>query len=381
MPSDRYEIRVPLLKLLVGLLLTIVPICVAGLWSISHSERALVNTIGNYFRIMAGETAAEISSYIHERVMEAGMLANEPAVADAVATANRQTQGLSEAAITERIQRVEKEWNTPAAEPIVRAMLASNPSKALRRFREIDPRFLRITITDAHGSVIAATHKTLDYYQADEEFWQAIYAQGRGAVNLTDILYDEVTKSNYIGIGVPILEEGTQKFIGAVDALVDISSLFPFVNRAQLGRTGRIMLVKDDGTVIAAPGVAFSMNLKSEVYVAVKDELSTIQGRQTGYLVTGVSGGARKVIGFADTGLKTDYRNLGWIVLVSQDSQEAFAPARTVSRLLAFMAVLGLAIVVFTGVYFSLHRRREITDLQALRPAKAENPNNQSTVS
>jgi len=38
-------------------------------------------------------------------------------------------------------------------------------------------------------------------------------------VNLTDLLYDDLTKSHYIGVGVPILEEGTNRFLGAVDAL------------------------------------------------------------------------------------------------------------------------------------------------------------------
>jgi hypothetical protein len=40
-------------------------------------------------------------------------------------------------------------------------------------------------VTDARGGTVAATHKTLDYYQADEEFWQNIYASGRGAVSIT----------------------------------------------------------------------------------------------------------------------------------------------------------------------------------------------------
>ena len=43
--------------------------------------------------------------------------------------------------------------------------------------------------------------------QADEDFWQAIHGGGRGAVNITDVRYDEITKSYYIGIGVPVLEE------------------------------------------------------------------------------------------------------------------------------------------------------------------------------
>ena len=71
------------------------------------------------------------------------------------------------------------------------------------------------------------------------------------------------------------------------------------------------------------------------------------------------------MIGFADTGLKRDYRNLGWYVLVSQDAAEALAPMRAVDRMLAFMALLGLAAVTLLAVYFSIHRRSEITDIDS----------------
>jgi hypothetical protein len=350
------------------MLLTVVPISIAGLWSISQSERALQNTIGIHFRTIAESTAVEISQFIHDRVMDVGVMANDPIVIDAIAGVDRTYRTMSDATFAQRVERIEKIWNTPSANSIVQEMLSSRTSRRLRRHQEIDPRFLRITVTDERGVTVAATHKTLDYFQADEDFWQAIYAEGRGAVNLTDVLYDKATKSDYIGIGVPVLEEGSNRFIGTVDALVDVSTLFPFVNRVQLGPTGRASLVKEDGTIIGAPNITFSMNMKSDVFAAVQYAMETLQGRQTGYIVADVSGGARKLIGFADTGLRDDYRNLDWVVLMSQDAREAFAPIRAIGRLLAFMALIGLAMVIGLGVYFSLHRAVARTDIdQELR--------------
>ncbi len=51
-------------------------------------------------------------------------------------------------------------------------------------------------------------------------------------------------------------------------------------------------------------------------------------------------------------------------MLVSQDTQEAFRPIRAIGRLLAFMALVGLAMVMFLGVYFSLHRKVEMADIE-----------------
>jgi hypothetical protein len=368
MPSkEQFEFRVSAPKLLAGLLLSVIPISVAGLFSISQTHKSLEKTIGNHFKSMAESTAAATSQFIRDRVVDVGLIAVEPAIVDAVAASNRSFQGMPDAAITAKFQKLDNSWNTPAAETMVKEMLSTPASRLVRRQHERDPRILRVTVTDARGATVAASHKTLDYYQADEEYWQDIYAQGRGAISLTDILYDEATKTNYIGIGVPVTEESSTRFIGTLDALVDVSSVFPIINRMQIGQTGRMMLVKEDGTVISAPQGNLAMKLKSDEYFAVKDELSTLQGRQIGYTVADIRGSGQNLIGFADTELKRDFRRLGWTVLACQNTSEAFAPARIAERLIAFMSVIGLAAVTMIAVWFALHRRRPLTEIGELR--------------
>jgi hypothetical protein len=296
-------------------------------------------------------------------VLDVAAIALEPVVLSAVASSNRSYGGLSDASITAKIEKMDKEWTTPAAETFVKEMLSSPASRLLRRHRELDPRILRITITDTRGATVAATHKTLDYYQADEEYWQNIYAQGRGSVSLTDILYDEATKAHYIGIGVPLTEEGSNTVIGTMDALIDVSSLLPMTNRLQMGPTARALLVKEDGTVIAGPQATPAMKLKSEEWEAVRDELRTLQGRQNGYVTRILAGGRRHVIGFADTGLKEHYPKLGWAVLLAQEEREALAPVRIVSRLFAFVSLLGLVLVTLLAAYFALHRAEPMTEI------------------
>jgi hypothetical protein len=355
------------------MLVTILPISIAGLYSISQSEAAMKADTGNHFKTIAESTAAEISQFIHDRLGDVAVLAVEPTIVDTVLAANRSYGGMSEAAITGRMQQVEESWNRPASEPLVKGILSSRASAFLRRFRDLDRRFLRVTVTDEKGGTVAATHKTIDYYQADEEFWQDIYAGGRGGVSITDVLYDELTKSHYIGIGVPVLEEGSQRFLGAVDALVDISSLLALANRMQASAGGRILLVKDDGTVIVGPQLNLAMNVKSGEYAALADDPGTAN-RQSGYAVTDVSGGGRTLIGFADTGLKRDYGKLGWVVLVSQSTAEAFRPMRYVGRLLAFMSLLGLGAIALLGAYFGMHRDLHFADIEALHASKGATP-------
>lgn len=367
MPVERFQLNIPMQKLLIGLLLTVIPISVAGLLAIHSTERSLEANIGSHFKTISEGAATEVSNMVHGLVRSLGSIAIEPEIVNAAEASNRTYQGLTEAAIAARIQNTEKQWNAPAGEAAVKEVLASATSQLLRRHRDLDRRILRVTVTDEKGATVAATHKTEDYYQGDEEYWQNIYASGRGALSITDILYDPVTKSYYIGIGLPLMDPASNKFLGTVDVLVDLSSVNAIVNRVQLGRTARMLVVKDDGTVIASPTATLADRLKSEEYAAVTEMLASLQGRQTGYVVADVRGGKRTLIGFADTGLRADYGKLGWVVLLAQDAREAFAASRMVVRLMAFISAVGIIGVTLLAVYFSIHRRREVMDLHDLK--------------
>jgi len=362
MAAERFEIRIPAFRLLIAMMVIIIPICFVGLLAITRADTTLEQTAGTDFKTLAQIKAAQVANFIHERVAEVRNLSIGLAVANAVVAGNQKYQGRSDAEILAAAANTTKIWNTPAADPLVTEILSTPASRSLRKHQQYDPSFLRITVTDIRGAVVAATHKPVVYSQADDEHWRNIYADGRGTVNVTDVLYDDVTKSNYVGIGMPILEEGSSRLIGTIDVLMEVSAIFPLLQDVQLGRTGRLMLVQDDGTVVAAPGVSTAAKMKAEEYAAIRDALGTVSGRQTGYIVATFHD-SRQLIGFADTGLKDDYPKLGWVVLAAEDTREALASVRTVDRVLALMSVLGLLGVVLFCVYVFLHRQQSYEDL------------------
>ena len=177
----------------------------------------------------------------------------------------------------------------------------------------------------------------------------------------------------YLSIAYPILQEGTEKFIGAVTAMADVSPLFAQLNRRQMGRTGRLFLVRDDGTVIEAPGITPSMQIKSEEYAAIRDALGSLRGREAGYIFTTLANGESYLIGFADTGLKEAYPNLPWIVLASQEAREVTGPVRNMTVFALLVMILALLMLSLLGAYVFLHRKQELEDIETprdkLRPA------------
>lgn len=373
MPNPRSYLRIPSTKLFIGLLVALVPFCIIGLYTIQKAETAMEATIGTHFRTLAGMAASEVESFINDRVVSAGALAANAVIVEAVQAANREQEGVGEETLRSRILAREKDWNSPASDAFVRQMLGSPASRLLGRFREVDRRFLRITLTDSHGSVIAATHKTLDYFQGDEDFWISIFANGRGAVHITDVLYDDVTKSNYIGLGVPVMDPSTNAFIGALDALIEVSTIFPILRRLEQGPTMRALLVKSDGTIITGPGMDLSAKLTAEEFLAVNDFLATEAGRTKGYAVAPLRSGTVSLIAFAAPELRSSYPNLDWTVLLAQDARQAFAATRGVQRLILFSVGVGLLLITFFGLYLSLYRRSEYVDIvQPASPVRRE---------
>jgi hypothetical protein len=358
------DVQISLQKLLTGLIVVIVPLSVVGLYLTSDSDTNLQQTIGAHLKAITQADSALVSQFINDRVANVKAVAAETTIVDAITTADRSQERLGDEAIAARTQKLEHDWDTPSGDQLVEEMLATQASRWLQQQRALNPRLLKIIVADETGATVAATDKPLHYTQADMEYWRAVARDG--AVNVTDVRYDEPSRSNYIEIDVPVLKESSGRFVGAVSALVDMSSLFSVLNRQQVGRTGRILLVKDDGTVISASNVTPELKLKAEEFSAVHDALGTLEGRQTGYVTAATKNGGR-IVGFADTDLKHRYSKLGSMILASQDEREALASVRTLGHFALAMVVLAVLMLTLLLAYFSTHRQHELTTVEVLR--------------
>jgi hypothetical protein len=359
--STTYQFRVSYRKLVISLFLTVVPLSLFALITATRHSSAMEELIGSHSQAMAEGIVAEINQFVRGHVIEANLMASDSAVVAAVREANRSAAVAGDASLKAKIERIESIWNQPEGASLVNALLSSPASKALRHHLNVDQEFLRITVTDEKGTTVAATHKTLDYYQADEEYWQNIYAKGRGAISLTNVLYDEASKASYIGVGVPVVNEDYE-FIGTFDALVNVAALGPMLARPKRSASTRILLVKSDGTIISSTdGRSAADNVKSVEHLAVADARGPSPSEPAGFVNVTVPRTGELLIGYSEAGLKADYQSLGWMVLVAEPASDAYAPVATTSRMVIALGFLGLLSVTFVLVFLSLHRKVDTT--------------------
>ena len=376
MPLDPLELRTSLQRVLVGLILILVPLTVFGFYVALQGDSQIRQMAGENIRSVTRSAAELTSQFTAGCVRDVSVIANNPSVVQAVVSANHQYERLSDAAVMSKLVATEQKWNNAEGDALARNILSSDIAGQLRRMRELNPILLKVTVADASGTTVAATDKPLHYFQMDRRYWGLLYSQGQGAIQVADLRYDDENRLYYISIAYPILQEGTGRFIGAVTALVDVSPLFAQLNRQQTGRTGRLFLVRDDGTVIQAPGVTPSMKIHSEEYSAISDSLGTLRGRETGYLFTTFSKGEKYLVGFADVGLKEAFPNLPWIVVASQEEREITGPIRNVAAFALFVMILSLLMLSLLAAYVFLHRAQKLEDIgtppeEKPRPAAA----------
>jgi hypothetical protein len=358
MPSrNGLEIRVDLKALLI-LAAVAVPLLLADVFFVLDRSRAALDAVvGDHLKAVAEVTASEISRYVQAKVVETGLLAAEGGLRQATEAANQNYRGLSEAVVRQRL--VERDRDTALAARV----LATPASAYLREYLALNLSVRRLVLTDSRGAVIGASHAPARYYEGEEDWWLAAFRDGAGAIHVGDVLYDPISRTNFVAVDVPIVSARRDRAIGVLRAIIDVEDMKPITAQVQVGAKGEALLVKGDGPIIGSRNAALLMKQKAEEMEVVAP---LVAERASGYLTTSLKGGQSKFVAFADPGLSQAFPEVTWKVIVSQDLEEARAPISRVTNRALAMSFGGLLLVVALAAYFSIHRPHKLTDLEAV---------------
>lgn len=169
-----------------------------------------------------------LQNEINLKLEHARKIVNLPQIQQAIIESNNSfaSSGFPE----ELINQVDNKWES--SDPDVPYSFAYNlihnsASDVLRSFMEIDQKsesqfkFAEIFVTNLYGSNVAQSHKTSDFKQSDEIWWQKAKQNG---VFLSETGYDESAGVYSSDIAIRILDE-KGNFIGVLKAVVDVESI------------------------------------------------------------------------------------------------------------------------------------------------------------
>jgi methyl-accepting chemotaxis protein len=294
-------------------------------------------------------------------------MANREGIRDDIIGANSAYTGSSQSDILAAIQRTDLQWqSTPenATTPLMDAILTNTASGRLHTFQAGVSDHIEVFVTDRYGALVGSTARTSDYYQADEEWWQAAWNEGNGATYISSPVYDESLAQIVIEIAMPI-RDTTGQVIGILRDNYSLSGVVAEAEAFHYGDTGHLHIIDSAGNIVYSPDSDLSqvgtpedsaMLLAGRVFAETGSNLNVNARREDKGVVMGYSP-------MTTHGATPEIDQMGWTVLIVQDRSEAF---RLVNDYMIFTAVavaVAFVIAVLLAVGLSRLLVRQVNEI------------------
>ena len=220
-----------------------------------------------------------------------------------------------------------------------------------------DQVYREIIVTDREGRLVAASSATSDYIQSDETWWKEAFNDGtRGLVSVSDVLWDESTKSHAIEIAVPVTERPGERLVGVLKVVADARELLAVAAGVKSSTSGEAFLIREDGTIVFSQR---GVGGQAQFFAAdlFRERMKSYKAGDPQFRIDFSArdqGGRSYLVGVAPCQLGASYPHLAWLVAVTQAEDDLFAPAR--AQMWRLLAVFGLiaVFVLAIAVWFSL---------------------------
>ena len=340
---SNYPFRTKLAMAFVAI--AIITVSSIGYFINRSSSIRLTQDVGYLISLQGKAYALIIGENLSKEVTGIEAFGLSEVVQDRVDVANAAYSG-SPAAILDQIQVLDKQWRAADKaqndnDPLVSKVLQDHISAELQEYKTTFPDNVEVFVTDKYGANVAATNRTSDYYQADEEWWQAAYNDGNGAIYIGTPEYDTSSSTYASVIAVPLYAHETKQVIGVLRTTLDIRAITQILSSYQLGQTGKIEFYLADGKTITGIG---GDPISGDPIVA---NLSTADGSylQSDYFNI-PSLISRSRLTALDPQMAGVIEKLGWSVVIHQDRTESLAPVNAQTQTII---LISLVLLILTG--------------------------------
>jgi hypothetical protein len=253
---------------------------------------------------------------------------------------------------------LDEAWASNPSAAAAKLGLLDNPaSRFLRDIVENDRVYREIVVTDREGRLVAASNPTSDYFQGDEAWWKEAVDDGvRGRAVVSDVQWDESTRTHALGIAVPIAERPGERFVGILKVVADVRELLAVAAGVKTGGSGEATLIRADGTLVFDQK-AGGNRIPFFAADLLRERLANYQPGDPQFRVDFTASdksGRSFLVGVAPSQLVSSYPHLTWLVAVTQAEGDLIAPVRAqLWRLFAAFGVVA-GVVLAVAIWFSV---------------------------
>jgi len=245
----------------------------------------------------------------------------------------------SESEIVDQIIKLDQEWRTATDQSaLIQGVLTNQTANKLREFREIFPSHVQLFLTDKYGANIAATNRTTDYYQADEDWWKLAYDLGKGRIYIGQPEFDASSQTYGVFIAIPIYAD--EEVVGILRSTYTLSAIFQNLEQGATGGTEEFDLLFGNDSLLDPedlPGLNTVMGGYGEIQYKGKSSLVSQQ----------------RVFASKDSNARSAVSELDWSVIVHEDLANALKPVQEQTRAITFIALIVTALIGVLGFFAS----------------------------
>lgn len=229
------------------------------------ANKLMGNMIGREHLEMARILSVSFSEMIDREIKSIKSVIDSPFLKEAISESNSKYETMDEEAILHYLLGGDEKWiDAPDNSPLIKRYLEKRVSSRLKILAENEENIAEIFMTDKVGGLVALSSRTSDFFQADEEWWQKSFADGRGKDFIEEIMFDKSANTLSIPFSTPI-RDGSGKVIGVCKALLDIQNFFAPLENFEIGESGRAVLIDGENNIIFYQGMEpFSLKLFSD---------------------------------------------------------------------------------------------------------------------
>jgi PAS domain S-box-containing protein len=255
-----------------------------------------------------------------------------------------------QAAIESQLQQQNLAWNVaPDTDPLVLDVLNNAMAQELVDFCNNFPTHNNLLLTNKYGATIAATARPGSYSQAGEEWWQAAYHEGQGAVYISQPTFDPGTQSLDVVIAIPVHADHSQNVVGVLRTTYHLQNTLDVLRLSEPQTKVGFDLLLPNGKLLNHQGKMKSLD---------PDTLTYLQASQdAAYTELNLEGTLQLVSQAPVTSTAPEnadlFKNLNWVVIVHEDHDLAFAPLQTAGRTALLTTLLVLFLTAGVAVFLA----------------------------
>ncbi len=312
----------------------------------------LRSVVGGDHEQKAAIFARSVDRLLNEKIRDLTVYTDDKVWKEAIEKSNLHQEKLSEDERTAYFREMDKKWAREENVDLTKEYLESEIAQELKNILGHDKSIAELFITDRFGGLVASSGKTTDFYQADEEWWQRAYSEGKGHVYIGDIEFDESSKVRTIPISIPI-KDGEGRVLGVAKGIVDSAFFWQSVQSSNYGSGQRVILITKNGIILSHP----QEGMIGQSYCRDRECESLLENK-TGWKI--INKRLVAIVNVEHSLIKKE----AWRVLLDQDAKEVFAP---LNRLLVQALVLMPILIIITlplGIFFGTLSVKSIKKMQ-----------------